>query len=169
MMQTYRALHHNGGMVVKYPGCFLDYWWLTTAKPTISFNSSNRCRYAGKIGNSKSHRNISHYAFPQSLRGSKDDWASAKLLPQRGSVFIRFRRHDHFQYRIDIAGWFFAHQTFAFNAQSLPRLAARRIVSKMLSFSVGNGGLSTQRRFPRANQDNFQILATISNSGCGAI
>lgn len=30
-----------------------------------------------KFGNSKSHRNISHYAFPQSLRGSKDDWASA--------------------------------------------------------------------------------------------
>lgn len=24
MTQAYRALHHNGGMVVKYPGCFLD-------------------------------------------------------------------------------------------------------------------------------------------------
>ena len=29
-----------------------------------------------------------------------------QLLPQRGSVFIRFRRHHDFQYRIQIAGLF---------------------------------------------------------------
>ena len=78
MTQAYRALHHNGGMVVKYPGCFLD---LTRFNHPQTDNFIQLLfRDAGmqaKFGNSKSHRNISHYAFPQSLRGSKDDWASA--------------------------------------------------------------------------------------------
>lgn len=47
--------------------------------PNRQFHSTplQRCGMQAKFGNSKSHRNISHHAFPQSLRGSKDDWASA--------------------------------------------------------------------------------------------
>nr|CBX73631.1 unknown protein [Yersinia enterocolitica W22703] len=48
------------------------------------------------------------------------------MLPKRPRFLIWFRWHDHFEDGVQIARSFFADQTFAFNAQTLPTLATRR-------------------------------------------
>lgn len=54
----------------------------------------------------------------------------------------------------------FAHQTFAFNAQSLPGLAAWRDSQQNAFFQCWNGDFSTPAPLPTANRHhNFQILA----------
>ncbi len=58
-----------------------------------------------KFGNSKSHRNISHYAFPNLYVDQKTTGRLPVAATAR-RVFIRFRRHHDFQYRIQIAGCF---------------------------------------------------------------
>ncbi len=121
-----------------------------------------------KFGNSKSHRNISHHAFPN-LYVDQRRLGVCQLLPQRGSVFIRFRRHHDFQYRIQIAGLFLLTRPLPLTRNRCPARLPRDSQQNAF-FQCWNGDFSTQRRFPRANRHhNFQIPPTISNSGCGAI
>ena len=83
------------------------------------------------------------------------------MLPQRSCAFIRFRRHHDFQYRIQIAGLFFAHQTFAFNAQSLPGLAAWR--DGILLFGTPLAGTFLQARLMEGEP---RVLATGGGAFC---
>lgn len=136
MTQAYRALHHNGGMVVKYPCCFLDPRGSTTPKPTISFNSSSEmpvCRQNSVIV--KVTVTLAIMLSPI-FTWIKDDWASASCCHSAAVFSSGFGGITIFStaYRSPVC---FAHQTFAFNAQSLPGTAAGGIVNKMLSFSVG--------------------------------
>ena len=76
-----------------------------------------------KFGNSKSHRNISHYAFPnlyvdQKTTGRLPVAATARQCFHPVSAASRFSVPHTDRRSV------FAHQTFAFNAQSLPGPAA---------------------------------------------
>lgn len=170
MTQAYRALHHNGGMVVKYQVVSWISLGSTTPKPTISFNSSSEmpvCRQNSVIV--KVTVTLAIMLSPI-FTWIKRRLGVCQLLPQRGSVFIRFRRHHDFQYRIQIAGLFFAHQTLPLTRNRCPAWLPGGIVSKMLSFSVG-----TVTLVPSAASHGLtgttisRSWPTISNSGCGAM
>lgn len=106
MTQAYRALHHNGGMVVKYPVVSGSH----AVQPPQTDNFIQLLfRDAGmqaKFGNSKVTVTLAIMLSPI-FTWIKRRLGVCQLLPQRGSVFIRFRRHHDFQYRIQIAGLFF--------------------------------------------------------------
>src|SRR5699024_6640887 len=171
MTQAYRALHHNGGMVVKYPGCFLD---LTRFNHPQTDNFIQLLfRDAGmqaKFGNSKSHRNISHYAFPQSLRGSKDDWASASCCHSAAVFSSGFGGITIFStaYRSPVC--FLLTRPLPLTRNRCPAWLPGGIVSKMLSFSVGTVTLAPSAASHGLTGTTIsRSWPTISNSGCGAI
>lgn len=122
-----------------------------------------------KFGNSKSHRNISHYAFPnlyvdQKTTGCLPVAATARQCFHPVSAASRFSVPHTDRRSV------FAHQTFAFNAQSLPGTAARRDSQQNAFFQCWNGDFSTQRRFHGLTGTTIsRSWPTISNSGCGAI
>lgn len=151
------------------PGLFLDLTRFNHPKPTISFNSSSEmpvCRQNSVIV--KVTVTLAIMLSPI-FTWIKRRLGVCQLLPQRGSVFIRFRRHHDFQYRIQIAGLFLLTRPLPLTRNRCPA-AARRDSQQNAFFQCWNGDFSTQRRFPRANRHhNFQIPPTISNSGCGAI
>ncbi len=88
-----------------------------------------------KFGNSKVTVTLAIMLSPI-FTWFKDDWASASCCHSAAVFSSGFGGITIFStaYRSPVC---FAHQTFAFNAQSLPGRLPGGIVNKMLSFSVG--------------------------------
>lgn len=160
MTQAYCALHHDGGMVVKYQVVSWISRGSTTPKPTISFNSSSEmpvCRQNSvivKVTVTLAIMLSPNLYVDQKTTGRLPVAATARQCFHPVSAASRFSVPHTDRRSV------FAHQTFAFNAQSLPGLAAWRDSQQNAFFQCWNGDFSTQRRFPRANRHyNFQIMA----------